>query len=60
METHETPPTYFRLNKFTRGFQALVDAYGVAEYLEANPAPYAIVSQVIFISHNSWMFVSLI
>lgn len=44
METRETPPTYFRLNKFTKGFQALIDAYGVATYREANPAPYAIIT----------------
>lgn len=44
METRETPPTYFRLSKFTRGFQNLVDAYGVANYREINPAPYAIIT----------------
>ena len=44
METREIPPTYFRLNKFTKGFQALIDAYGVATYREANPAPYAIIT----------------
>ncbi|XP_017051582.1 V-type proton ATPase 116 kDa subunit a1 [Drosophila ficusphila] len=38
------PPTYFRLNKFTRGFQNLIDAYGVADYKELNPAPYTIIT----------------
>ncbi|CAJ0957685.1 unnamed protein product, partial [Mesorhabditis belari] len=44
METHETPPTYFKLNKFTLGFQNIVDAYGIANYREVNPAPWTIIS----------------
>ena len=44
METREVPPTYNRTNKFTTGFQALVDAYGVATYREVNPAPFTIIS----------------
>lgn len=35
--TRMTPPTFYRLNKFTRGFQNLVESYGVADYLEVNP-----------------------
>ncbi|XP_076354195.1 V-type proton ATPase 116 kDa subunit a 1-like isoform X2 [Tachypleus tridentatus] len=44
MDSKETPPTYNRTNKFTRGFQNIVDAYGVASYREVNPAPYTIIT----------------
>ena len=44
MMTKEIPPTYNRTNKFTSGFQNLVDAYGVATYREVNPASFTIVS----------------
>lgn len=44
MDTKEVPPTYNRTNKFTIGFQNLVDSYGVAEYREINPAPFTIIT----------------
>jgi len=40
MDTFENPPTYNRTNKFTNGFQQLVNAYGVASYREVNPGTY--------------------
>ncbi|XP_060657179.1 V-type proton ATPase 116 kDa subunit a 4 [Drosophila nasuta] len=38
------PPTHFRLNKFTQGFQNLINSYGMADYKELNPAPYTIIT----------------
>ena len=42
--TYEAPPTYHQTNKVTHSFQEIVDAYGVAKYREANPAPFTIVT----------------
>uniref|UniRef100_V5I869 V-type proton ATPase subunit a n=1 Tax=Anoplophora glabripennis TaxID=217634 RepID=V5I869_ANOGL len=44
INTNEDPPTFNRTNKFTRGFQNLIDAYGVASYREANPGLYTIIT----------------
>lgn len=44
IETSETPPTYNSGNKFTSGFQALINAYGIGSYREINPTPYTIIT----------------
>ena len=44
VKTRETPPTYFKSTKLTAGFQAIVDAYGMASYQEFNPAVFTVVT----------------
>ncbi|CAH2105377.1 unnamed protein product [Euphydryas editha] len=44
IETDEEPPTFNRTNRFTRGFQTLIDSYGVASYRECNPALYTTIT----------------
>ncbi|XP_050801558.1 V-type proton ATPase 116 kDa subunit a 4 [Gopherus flavomarginatus] len=44
VQSKMAPPTFNRTNKFTAGFQNIVDAYGVGSYREMNPAPYTIIT----------------
>ena len=44
IKTSKTPPTYNKVNKFTEGFQTIIDAYGTAKYTEVNPGLPTIVT----------------
>jgi len=44
IKTNKTPPTYVKTNRFTLGFQTIIDAYGTAKYQEVNPGLPTIVT----------------
>uniref|UniRef100_A0A8D9EM26 V-type proton ATPase subunit a n=1 Tax=Cacopsylla melanoneura TaxID=428564 RepID=A0A8D9EM26_9HEMI len=44
IESSELPPTFNSTNRFTQGFQNLIDSYGIASYRELNPSLYTIIT----------------
>jgi V-type H+-transporting ATPase subunit a len=44
IKTNKTPPTYNKTNKFTEGFQTIIDSYGTGKYQEVNPGLYTIIT----------------
>jgi len=65
LKTKDTPPTYYKTNKFTAAFQGLIESYGVARYMEVNPAPLSIVTfpflfGVMFGDFGHGFFMSLV
>lgn len=44
IKTNKTPPTYQKTNRFTEGFQTIINAYGTCKYQEVNPGLPTIVT----------------